>query len=265
MKYAIVNTEKVEATKGIVATCPICDSELIAKCGNKKVKHWAHKGVRNCDPWWENETEWHRNWKNNFSKEWQEVVHADEATGEKHIADVKTSFGLVLEFQHSFINPEEQLKRENFYKRMVWIIDGTRLKRDFSRLLRTIERNNFRPTKKQGYYLIDFIDECFPANWTNCSVPVIFDFIRTEGNAERNKWEIPLYYLLPKSDYIERVVAIIDRRSLIADIINGNFLREKQDPQRTQIINQTNSLITTPPRQSNYVLHRGKFVRRSRF
>ena len=51
--------------------------------------HWAHRGSRFCDPWWENETEWHRSWKGQFPVNWQEVVHQAE-TGEKHIADVKT-------------------------------------------------------------------------------------------------------------------------------------------------------------------------------
>ncbi|MCA6063582.1 competence protein CoiA [Thalassolituus marinus] len=110
MKYAIVNNEKIEATKGGKGSCPSCASELIAKCGELKVNHWSHKGSRNCDPWWENETEWHRSWKDYFPKEWQEVVHFDNS-GEKHIADVKTKNGWVLEFQHSFLNPEERQSR----------------------------------------------------------------------------------------------------------------------------------------------------------
>src|SRR5689334_12169298 len=116
MKFALVNNAKVEAVKGAHGTCRTCGSEVIAKCGEVKANHWAHKGNRNCDPWWEHETEWHRAWKNHFSGEWQEVVLKDELTGEKHIADIKTEHGLVVEFQHSCINPEEQRKREGFYK-----------------------------------------------------------------------------------------------------------------------------------------------------
>lgn len=52
--------------------------------------HWAHKGRLPCDPWWEPETEWHRMWKDYFPSQNQEVVHFDAATGEKHVADVKT-------------------------------------------------------------------------------------------------------------------------------------------------------------------------------
>ncbi len=56
MKYALVNGEKKEATKRAKGKCSSCGSNLIAKCGEFKVNHWAHKGNRNCDPWWENET-----------------------------------------------------------------------------------------------------------------------------------------------------------------------------------------------------------------
>ena len=111
MKYALVNDEKTEAVKGASGYCPNCGTELIAKCGEVNVNHWSHKGNRNCDQWWEPETEWHRSWKDNFPKEWQEVIHTNEENGEKHIADVKTDYGWVLEFQHSHINPDERASR----------------------------------------------------------------------------------------------------------------------------------------------------------
>ncbi len=96
--------------------------------------------------------------------------------GEKHIADVRTSHGLVIEFQHSHIDPEERTARENFYKNMVWVVDGTRLKRDYHRFLKG--KKIFVNTKKQGYYFVDFPEECFPSAWLGSLVPVIFDFQR---------------------------------------------------------------------------------------
>jgi hypothetical protein len=67
---------------------------MIAKCGQIRVWHWAHRAIRTCDPWWEPETKWHRDWKNQFPEDWQERIHKSEA-GERHIADVKTDFGVV--------------------------------------------------------------------------------------------------------------------------------------------------------------------------
>ena len=95
MKYALSNKDRIEATPKANGICQCCESDLIAKCGTQKIWHWAHKGKRNCDHWWENETQWHRDWKDNFPKEWQEVVHLSD-DGEKHIADVKTPNGLVV-------------------------------------------------------------------------------------------------------------------------------------------------------------------------
>jgi competence protein CoiA len=68
----------------------------------------AHRGERFYDLWWEHETEWHRTWKSKFPDDWQEVVIRQDALGEKHIADVHTSHGLTIEFQHSHLRPEER-------------------------------------------------------------------------------------------------------------------------------------------------------------
>jgi hypothetical protein len=70
------------------------------------------------DPWWEPEAEWHWAWKNEFPVDWQEVIHL-ASNGEKHVADVKTQVGTVIEFQHSFLKPEERISREVFYRKMV--------------------------------------------------------------------------------------------------------------------------------------------------
>ncbi|HVY53955.1 MAG TPA: hypothetical protein VHA13_05490, partial [Gammaproteobacteria bacterium] len=129
MKYSLVNGERNEAQPGVVGQCEICSSQTIAKCGDIKMHHWAHKGKRICDPWWEKETEWHRSWKNHFPTDWQESIHTAES-GEKHIADVKTIKNWVIEFQHSHLNSEERQARNDFYEKLVWVIDGTRRKKD---------------------------------------------------------------------------------------------------------------------------------------
>jgi len=131
MKYSFVNKIRTEPFKGGKGNCTLCGQETIAKCGTRKVHHWAHKSLKNCDHWWENETEWHRKWKNHFPKEWQEIVHFDEISGEKHIADVKTSIGLVIEFQNSPMSIEELNSREEFYKNMIWIVNGKSFKKNF--------------------------------------------------------------------------------------------------------------------------------------
>jgi competence protein CoiA len=99
-------------------------AEVTAKCGRAVVWHWAHLSSTHCDHWWEPETVWHRTWKDRFEKSWQEVPLRDPLTGELHVADVRTPAGLVIEFQHSTIKPEEVSAREAFYQSMIWVVDG---------------------------------------------------------------------------------------------------------------------------------------------
>ena len=130
MRYAIVDGERAEAKPRLRGACQCCGGQTISKCGEHVVWHWAHRRREDCDPWWESETEWHRSWKDRFPPDWQEVVHCDPATREKHIADVKTPHSLVIEIQNSPIHPEEMRSREKFYESIVWIVIGDRREPD---------------------------------------------------------------------------------------------------------------------------------------
>jgi competence CoiA-like predicted nuclease len=92
--------------------------------------HWAHAGQRDCDPWWENETSWHRGWKSLFPQEWREISHI-APDGEVHRADIKTPTGIVIEVQHSAMTDAERISRENFYGNLVWVIDGSSFCKNF--------------------------------------------------------------------------------------------------------------------------------------
>jgi hypothetical protein len=103
---------------------------MVAKCGPRIIHHWAHEGRRNCDPWWENETEWHREWKNQFPVSCREISHT-APNGEIHRADIKTPTGIYIEVQHSSMTDAERLSRETFYQNLVWIIDGRGFRENF--------------------------------------------------------------------------------------------------------------------------------------
>ncbi|MBL7671797.1 MAG: hypothetical protein JNM39_15020 [Bdellovibrionaceae bacterium] len=201
MRYALVHGQREDAQPDLSGECPVCGRQVIAKCGDIKVWHWSHSGRRICDTWWENETEWHRSWKGHFPKEWQEFVHhADD--GEKHIADVKTEQGYVIEFQHSHINPEERQVRENFYKKMIWIVDGTRRSRDKEKFIdgwtfsdRIGGRDDLRDSPGGGALLRD---------WGGPSVTVFFDF-----------GEDVLWGLLPKTTEGKEYGFRVERKALI--------------------------------------------------
>lgn len=99
------------------ATCPQCNSEVLSKCGQINIWHWAHIGLVSCDPWSEHESEWHLNWKKEVPEDWIEITIGC------HRADIRTPSGLVVELQHSSICVDDIEEREEFYGKMVWIFD----------------------------------------------------------------------------------------------------------------------------------------------
>lgn len=146
MKFALVGSDRLEPFPGGKGICPnpSCLREMLAKCGKVNVWHWAHKGRIHCDSWWENETEWHRNWKNQFSDQNQEIPATDPANDEVHIADVKTDHGLVIEFQNSPISETEARSREAFYRTMIWIVNAENFKKN-------IILGHLLPDPKKGF------------------------------------------------------------------------------------------------------------------
>lgn len=231
MRFALIGNERTEAQPELKGLCCCCSKLVIAKCGTQKIWHWAHKSKTDCDNWWEPETEWHRNWKNHYPEDWQEVSLLDKITREKHIADVQTINSLVLEFQHSNINPQEQTSRELFYKNMVWIVDGTRLKRDYPRFLKELKSDGIsevRKTDKAGIFEVCFPEFCFPKAWLKRTVPVIFDF-RGEGSINDSEGlRNNLYCLFPQIGR-HAIVAEISRKAFINATINGAWTLRVQE------------------------------------
>jgi len=193
MKLAKIDGQRREAQPGLSGECPACGATTIAKCGEKNIWHWAHKGKRKCDHWWENETEWHRNWKNQFPVERQEVVQiADD--GEKHIADVKTDQGWVVEFQHSHIKPEERRSREAFYGNMVWVVDGLRRKYDLNQFMEAV-RGGIQIIQEPLVVKVHPLDCRLVEEWSTSRVPVflisVMKFKHTDfGHSFRLAWII---------------------------------------------------------------------------
>jgi competence protein CoiA len=174
MKFALVNGQRQEAQPSLSGECPVCGSPMIARCGEVRLWHWAHRGRRPCDPWWENETEWHRAWKNLFPVGWQEFVQHD-GDGERHIADVRTDDGWVIEFQHSYIKPEERRSREAFYQKLVWVVDGLRRQTDGAQFRKAWDEG--RPVGGNSLVRRAFSDACrLLREWAGSPAPAFFDF-----------------------------------------------------------------------------------------
>jgi competence protein CoiA len=229
MLMALVDNKRTKPSPNLRGVCPFCSASMVARCGKIKIWHWAHKAKLGCDPWWENETEWHRQWKNQFPVEWQEVIQNDPNTGEKHIADVKTENGLVVEFQHSPMKPEELESREIFYKDMVWIIDGLRNDLDLSYFQMGLGR---QPIQKNplAYGLVWLGKGKLFHNWSEAKAKVFIDFGNNMTNGTHVIWRL-IYF-----DQKEKTGAVAPYRKdrFIETLIKGDeigvpYLPEESD------------------------------------
>ena len=237
MKFALANDKRIEATKGGKGVCPSCGSKLVAKCGEIVIHHWAH--IKKCDDhWWENETEWHRNWKNEFPDEWQEIIHYDEG-GERHIADVKTSEDWVIEFQHSAISKEERNSRDSFYNKLIWIVDGMRRKTDLKQFQSMLNDSNFI------YFdplllSVDTQERRLPLEWEDSNSIIFIDFgdslisYRDGYSSNKDLW---LIYHNIKGVFVSH----FSRNSFI-EILNNNNSNEIFSKLINPIQNQVNEI-----------------------
>lgn len=240
MKFALVSDQRIEATPDAKGACPGCGDPVIAKCGKQKIWHWAHKGTRTCDPWWEPETEWHRAWKANFPNEQQEVRHQDAETGEWHIADVKVASGLVLEFQHSAISTDEIQSREVFYKKMLWIVDATRLKKTVAKI-----EGAFRSGKEwqlNGVRSIVGGLANIPLEFRESRHVVVFDC----------GVDLPFYCILPGRVLDAATLVCYDRKSVIDCLRAGSHFVDAE-----QLQNHLSAFITDIATRMNVPVEAG--------
>ena len=265
MRFALIDFNRVEAQPKQQGVCPNCSQPVIAKCGKQKIWHWAHLSTTSCDRWWEPETEWHLSWKNNYSANWQEISLLDERTGERHIADVRTVHNLVIEFQHSYIDSHERTLREQFYKNMVWVVDGTRLKRDYPRFLKEWKSGGIsevHKTGKSGIFVVGSPEFCFPETWLESSVPVIFDFQGDGSLDDSEGLRNTLYCLFPQVGRHARA-AEIPRKAFINATTNGEWTLRVQEfinDFRKQDEIELKEWLRTTSRSSNKTIYTWKGI-----
>ena len=204
MRFALDGAQRIEAIQKGRGQCPVCGGDVLAKCGTKRIWHWAHRVKARCDQWWENETAWHREWKMNFPAEWQEVI-VRGSNGEIHIADVRTPSGLSIEFQHSPITEIEQEAREEFYGDMIWVVDGAHGNQGYESFMENIEfwRDRGVSPSQIGLRFNPLLAR-ITKRWISSRRPVLIDFggsVLWSISVSRDGWA--KYALeVPKSDFV---------------------------------------------------------------
>jgi len=245
MQYALVNETKTKATAGVSGICPACGEHVFAKCGDIKVHHWAHTSNVSCDEWHDPETKWHREWKNKFPEEWQEIIISNQHTGKRRIADIRTGRGMVVEFQHSSIDCKVRSAREEFHGNMIWVVNGTRLKKDYPRFVQHYKKSFRSPSIayycKEKKSMVSTLPlsfdkmsfntkapaKVFPRTWIDSSVPVYFDFQNSTDNEDKTLCDT-LWCLMPKTEKKNRKVLGIKRDEFVYNITKDSLDLEKQ-------------------------------------
>lgn len=167
MIYAYDNFgNKIKAEPNKKATCPLCNSNVISKCGKINRWHWAHENCEECDTWSEGETVWHLYWKSFIKKEYVEYKIGN------HIADIFNKYK-VIELQNSPISVNDLKERETYYKDMVWLFNG----------IEQYENGNIILKNKPTSFLLNKnVSGCYTYSWKwfkrtlkFCDMPVYVD------------------------------------------------------------------------------------------
>ncbi len=189
MKFGLFNGKRVVAKPHVKgAVCPKCHTELIAKCGEIRVHHWAHKNKLQCDDWIEDDNEWRSQWLDSFLEDWQEPLI--ERNGECHFADIQTPRNTVILLHQSHLTVEMIQTREDFYQTPVWIVNTGRYKNEVSRFLHSFEKAWIKGLKgSSGKLEVKIIsefnvDKVFRKEWLTARFPVFFDYTTTNEDKE---------------------------------------------------------------------------------
>lgn len=222
-RFAIVNGERLDISNAESAqhgSCPLCGSELVAKKGDIREPHWSHVKGRTCDAWYESKGKWHKWWQNRFDKNLQEVPRKSGSNNEeRHIADVFTTDNWVIEFQYSHLSVENVFIRENFYGDMLWVVNGTRLKRDKNKGEKLLDIKDFKISKTGMRYFILKGNE-INQHWVNSHKLVFFDFF---GKFNEPSVGTDILCLLPEPVYSSRVMVRLTQDEFIENIQSGNI------------------------------------------
>lgn len=111
--------------------------------------------------------------------------------------------------------------REQFYKNMVWVVDGTRLKTDKSRFLK--KGRHINDIWRGLIFLNQYPEETFNTNWIGRSNPVFFDFYGLRKNMPEGKEKL-LWCLLPGRVSLGSIVFVIKQSDFVEKENDGDLM-----------------------------------------
>lgn len=143
----------------------------------------------------------------------------------------------MLEFQHSFLNPEERRSRNAFYPKLIWVVDGTRRKTDNKQFHRTLEEYGTPLRDEPDIICVFCPDGCrLLKEWNDSNALVFFDF-----QEETDKEKSIFWFLYPRISSNEDYVLRFSRAEFIELHNNNNFdslVEKKISPFLEKLINK---------------------------
>ena len=254
--FANVNGERrhiSQVESGDLGLCPLCNGQLRAYHGEKNQWHWRHVDLFDCDPWHEGKTPWHKDWQDKFPLGWQEVAMRSET--ERHFADVKTSTGTVIEFQHSSMDRDTRQVRERFYGNMLWVVDGDAKKRTFERM-----RKNLKDRVEQGSHMsvlnVREVEKILPEEWCESDKLVLFDF-------KILPWMLAL--CPEKALDGRRIIYLVKRDEFVSRLTAGQSLFVRSEAEPRSVLHRSISIVPMQLRpQAHKFISKGQYFKLKR-
>jgi hypothetical protein len=124
---------------------------------------------------------------------------------------------MVLEFQHSPLRRNEREARENFYQKMVWVVDGLARVRDRKRFFASLAKDSKRDPivkEKPLTYSVRSNEGALLRDWVDSRKPVFFDFGDNNEFGDLGRFRMPLLWRLdPHSPNGEAHLSPVTRTS----------------------------------------------------
>ena len=213
-----------DGTKNHEGFCPCCGKSLNARAGEIRRPHWAHTSVERCDEWWENEEEWHYEWRkliditeHSCEVDIENVLEKDNV---RHFYDARINNRLSIILRRGKLSEDQIQQYESFFGDMLWIVEAK--KSNITRFHRMKDSGVIREiAKRRGCYSMRRGETGFYEKWAKCKAPVVLDFGENEKN-EKNLWVI-----LPNNDErVFRYIINFSKKELLDRILKeGNLFR----------------------------------------
>ena len=143
---------------------------------------------------------------------------------------------MAVEFQHSPISLSERISREEIYRRMFWIVDGTRRQNDWTQFTRNWQYSD--PSPENSLKRLVGKGRCaLLRDWEDSKVPVFFDFGQSM-----------IWSLAPVRAGWRLIVGLTSRNSLVAAIQQGEL--PKMLRPKTEATNPPSTAISKHTRPS---------------